>query len=628
MHFEKIISLLVLFSVLFLNGCATSAPDSETSKRGLLRSDFPTWLNFDVSNHLKENPLLRDHPDSLTVLIRDYLEEKGKQGQLSTRDSLEILKFKALVLSVAGRYDTSTVLLLELFEKARIIQDTQFIITALADNILFSFAEYITTPFDPFIDMGLHYFKNKPDSPQKAAMKYRKADLLLNKQDYDNAHRLLKDALDQFIRDQDDLQIALVATSLGNLFSAIESHDESARYSKLAIKHARLAEKEDTEFMALNNLGIYYKNKNDLDSALLCYQTILKSLFFVQDPSKRNSYLPTLLNLSNIYQHKGEYALSITGFREVQQVSREIKLWHGLALGLISEGNVYLLTNKPEKALALFDEAVKLVEKEGMDYLYPEIWERQEKALIATGNYKRAYHISQKNKRLKDSIFALEKLKAIHEKEILYESNLKEVRNEYLSKSLKEKEKQLQFRNWMLGCISILILILLYLFLYKSKLNKELQLAHKVLMTRYKEERKKLTALRDQLDGFDGQGQKLLSRGQQNLEIMNSLRSFFTTTEPFLNPKLRISDVSQALNLQAPEVSTALRSNGYANFSNFVNEFRVEKVKKMLEDPKYNQFTISSIGEFAGFGSKQGFYNVFETYTGVKPGYYRKHITE
>ena len=60
------------------------------------------------------------------------------------------------------------------------------------------------------------------------------------------------------------------------------------------------------------------------------------------------------------------------------------------------------------------------------------------------------------------------------------------------------------------------------------------------------------------------------------------------------------------------------------NFTSYVNQYRVNEVKKMLCDPTFNKYNIESIGLEAGFSSKTTFFNVFKKFTGMTPKEFKK----
>ncbi|MDO8898280.1 MAG: helix-turn-helix domain-containing protein, partial [Bacteroidales bacterium] len=58
----------------------------------------------------------------------------------------------------------------------------------------------------------------------------------------------------------------------------------------------------------------------------------------------------------------------------------------------------------------------------------------------------------------------------------------------------------------------------------------------------------------------------------------------------------------------------------------FVNEYRVNEVKKMLADPKYTHYSLLGIAFECGFSSKSTFNSVFKKFTRKTPSEYRKSL--
>jgi AraC-like DNA-binding protein len=59
------------------------------------------------------------------------------------------------------------------------------------------------------------------------------------------------------------------------------------------------------------------------------------------------------------------------------------------------------------------------------------------------------------------------------------------------------------------------------------------------------------------------------------------------------------------------------------NFSDFINYYRVEEAKKLLQDPRGAQKKIIVLAFDVGFNTKVAFYNVFKKFTGMTPAQYR-----
>jgi len=97
------------------------------------------------------------------------------------------------------------------------------------------------------------------------------------------------------------------------------------------------------------------------------------------------------------------------------------------------------------------------------------------------------------------------------------------------------------------------------------------------------------------------------------------------TERPFLNPNLNLKLLSQIMNLPERQISNAINQNSEQNFYTYINQYRVNTVKSMLNNNEQNKFSIVGLGEAAGFNSKSSFYSNFKKMTGVTPSQYIKN---
>ena len=58
------------------------------------------------------------------------------------------------------------------------------------------------------------------------------------------------------------------------------------------------------------------------------------------------------------------------------------------------------------------------------------------------------------------------------------------------------------------------------------------------------------------------------------------------------------------------------------NFYTLVNDYRIEEVKRRLQDPEYSNLTILAIAYDSGFNSKSSFNTIFKEKTGMPPSEY------
>ena len=110
------------------------------------------------------------------------------------------------------------------------------------------------------------------------------------------------------------------------------------------------------------------------------------------------------------------------------------------------------------------------------------------------------------------------------------------------------------------------------------------------------------------------------------LNLHEKILMYYKSNRPYLSSKFRVDDLANELETTQKEISQTLKQYYNLNFSSFTNKYRVEAARKMFEDPAYHHIKMEVIAEQSGFGTIQSFYNAFESFTGVKPGYYRTQI--
>ena len=106
--------------------------------------------------------------------------------------------------------------------------------------------------------------------------------------------------------------------------------------------------------------------------------------------------------------------------------------------------------------------------------------------------------------------------------------------------------------------------------------------------------------------------------------FLDNLLSYLEHEKPYLNPKLSIGDVAAKLDCTETELSQLLNNHMNVNFSNFINVYRVNEIKKRLNQENLSKYTLKALSEQCGFSSKATFYRVFKNVTGMTPLEYCK----
>ncbi len=105
---------------------------------------------------------------------------------------------------------------------------------------------------------------------------------------------------------------------------------------------------------------------------------------------------------------------------------------------------------------------------------------------------------------------------------------------------------------------------------------------------------------------------------------MQQLSDIMRAQDLYKNPDLRITDIVLITGSNRTYISRIINEKKQTNFCDWVNCFRIECVKDMINNPENNNLSIQQIGEIAGFCSSSTFYRVFKDKEGMAPGKYRE----
>lgn len=140
-----------------------------------------------------------------------------------------------------------------------------------------------------------------------------------------------------------------------------------------------------------------------------------------------------------------------------------------------------LMQGDKDEAVKLYTEAIESATESGMQFTLNRLYKRFTQIYVDEGDYETAYDYLTKYIMLKDSLFDLEKVKAIDELRIEYDTEKKEQEIGMLRKKqeLQEREARLDRRKWLaMGGGLGLIIIILFLTISRQrlKIQKDAQL--------------------------------------------------------------------------------------------------------------------------------------------------------
>ena len=62
------------------------------------------------------------------------------------------------------------------------------------------------------------------------------------------------------------------------------------------------------------------------------------------------------------------------------------------------------------------------------------------------------------------------------------------------------------------------------------------------------------------------------------------------------------------------------------NYYDYINDYRIEEFKRLINEDEYSKYTLSALAELCGFSSRASFFRYFKKTTGITPNEYIRSI--
>ncbi|NER18317.1 helix-turn-helix domain-containing protein [Spongiivirga citrea] len=120
--------------------------------------------------------------------------------------------------------------------------------------------------------------------------------------------------------------------------------------------------------------------------------------------------------------------------------------------------------------------------------------------------------------------------------------------------------------------------------------------------------------------------EKQVEATETQKSVFKRINDFVKDSRCYLNPKLNQELLAEELSMSTSQLSLHINMFSDFNFSDYINNYRVNQAKKLLTDTQFKQYTILSIGLECGFNSRSTFYAAFKKFTGQTPTIYRANV--
>lgn len=107
-------------------------------------------------------------------------------------------------------------------------------------------------------------------------------------------------------------------------------------------------------------------------------------------------------------------------------------------------------------------------------------------------------------------------------------------------------------------------------------------------------------------------------------DLLHKTQEVMLSQKLFLDQELTLAKLSKKIAVREHNLSRAINHRLKVNFFDYVNAYRVEEAKFLLQSPEAKKYTVEHLGIQAGFSSKATFYRAFKKHAGMTPSKFQK----
>lgn len=111
---------------------------------------------------------------------------------------------------------------------------------------------------------------------------------------------------------------------------------------------------------------------------------------------------------------------------------------------------------------------------------------------------------------------------------------------------------------------------------------------------------------------------------EQYIQLAVKIESLLQKDKVYLESELSLTQLSEKLGIPSYQTSELINRKYKEPFFDLINRHRIEEIKKRLDDPAYQHFSILGIAMDCGFNTKSSFNASFKKFTGLTPSEFRK----
>lgn len=429
-----------------------------------------------------------------------------------------------------------------------------------------------------------------------------------------------------------------VYMNIGNNLSAMNNPHPSIDFYRKARNVAVRLKDSLRQASSWMNEGIAFSYMGVLDSSRMAFEQGLRLT-----PTKGGDLITLQLryNLATLEEKRGDNKQAEYNYLMVRDRSAAMGDPVGVAMANSGLAGIMSSTGRSDEAIRLLNTSIAQLDSLHLNHYILELNSKLIAIYKGAGRYKEGLTTSERLRRLKDSLVAIEKQKTVQELEVKYQRERQQMEND----ELRHDVRQRTILTVVLVSLVIMLGVLMLVMRQRNRYQQSLVRTYARLLDDYRRQRdvqdlgqphhpmhlpsslsskSSMESEEDDEDALDPadtgvQEDATPDDNQWFDQMMHTLRQ----EKPHLSHRFKIEDIARRLDIPARRLTRITRKVTGQSLSQLLNRLRVEEASRIMEDKESAHLKIDAIASMCGFSNRQHFRRVFEQVTGVNPGFYR-----
>jgi len=540
-------------------------------------------------------------------LILDYIRE----NKLSDSLYIHYNSIQAFLLVSKNRQDQALQLLMDNYLLASANRDSMLSALTSLDlanyyNIIFQSALAL-----PYATTAVNYLKAHPGHFEAGRSLNNLGRIYLNEGDLYQALECFNLVAAINTANRDTLELASALAEIGYTMLMLGLSEPTIDATRKGIQLLSSIPNSPAASVTLGNLAINYKGIYP-DSAIFYQQKAIELSSAMGDSL---NWIAGIYNLGNTLFRIGKFEEAEKKILQVYDYCKKNGIQQGIILSYNALSDLYISNGKPETAIKYATLATIEFKEMGLNINMVNPLQNLISAHTQLGDLQQAQKLQGELDSLQNQMQLLQTQSIVKYIEQAMTAERSAFNNQLLQQKNTATATTVQRRTYSIVFLLLAMAVSAVLGLRWKSDNQSAQQAIQVLLQRYAKDiqQKKLSGQSLAEDNFYPQ-------------LAQKLIHLMEVEKIHLQPDLKLEDVLQSLQISYRDLNQLLKSEFQTTFTQLINQYRISTAQQLLSNRQNRNISLDKIATLSGFGTRQSFYNIFQSETGVSPGIFRNYL--